>query len=276
MDGTHIALLLTTGLLAGFVAGLIGVGGGIIFTPVLFFYFRAVGYADALPELALGSSLLCTFIAALSSAWSQYRRGAVNGRVTVIVGVSSAVAVFLVVRFVTTQPWYSASLFAVLFSGVLLYVAARMVVSSGAPAEDGDAPSGRRTSRWMLAGTGSAAGAISAAVGVGGGIVLVPAYRNVLRLSMQRAVGTSSATIVLISLAGVLNYAAMGWGASDVPGAALGYVDAGSSLLLSVPAALSARWGVAAAHRTETRWLQRIFAVLAVAVAVRLLIDALG
>src|SRR5690554_2133995 len=105
MDPLGYLLLVAAGLAAGFIAGLIGVGGGIIFAPVLFFYYQAIGVDPAVvTQLTIGSSLLCTLIAALMSTWVQHRKGAIVPRVALQVGVFSAVAVILMTRFVTTQP----------------------------------------------------------------------------------------------------------------------------------------------------------------------------
>lgn len=266
----HVLLLLGAGLAAGFVGGLIGVGGGIIFAPVLFFYFQGIGVpAAALAPLTIGSSLCCTLVVALASAWFQHRKGAVRPRVAVMVGLSSAGAVWAMTHFVTTQPWYDARVFQIVFSGVLLVIVARML-TAGRP-EDGAGPE-RPVGAPVLAGIGTAAGAVASAVGVGGGVVLVPAYAHLLRLPMRVAVGTSSATIVLISLVGVATYALAGTAPTST---ALGYVDVGRALLLSVPAVATARLGVATAHRIDTRALRLSFAVLAVLVAVRLLLRAL-
>ncbi len=264
-------LLLGAGLAAGFVGGLIGVGGGIIFAPVLFFYFQGIGVPpEALAPLTIGSSLFCTFIVALASAWFQHRKGAVRPRVAVGVGLSSAGAVYLMTRYVTTQPWYDGDAFQLVFSVVLIGIVVRMLTGR-APAR---AAAGAEPALHgpALVGIGTAAGAVASAVGVGGGVVLVPAYAGLLRMPFQAAVGTSSATIVLISLVGVTTYALMG---EAVTPSALGYVDVGRALLLAVPAVFSARLGVSTAHRINTRALRMSFAVLALIVAVRLLLRAL-
>lgn len=270
-------ILLGAGCTAGFVAGLIGVGGGVIFTPVLLVYLQHTGIAAPLvPKLTIGSSLVCTLLAALASARHHRRRGVVVGRVARWVGPSSAAAVFLMTLLVTTQPWYDATAFQIVFGNVLLVVALRMIAM--AARRPGDAPmtadpSPERLPRLPLFGVGSAAGAVATAAGVGGGIVLVPAYHRLLRLPMHRAVGTSSATIAFISAAGIASYLVLGWHA-DVPATALGYVDA-RALLLALPALATARLGVRAAHRVPTRWLRLLFAALATFVALRMLYGAL-
>lgn len=275
MAWVQLLTLLGAGLAAGFVAGLVGVGGGIVFTPVLLVYFQQLGLSPVLvPKLTIGTSLLCTGVAAVASTRYQLRRGAVARRTARWVGASSALAVFLMTLLVTTRPWYDAAVFQIVFAAVLLIVALRMAVAPSAKsAAAGPAPLRVPQRGPALFGVGSVAGVVATAAGVGGGIVLVPAYARLLRMPIRRAVGTSSATIVLISLAGIASYAALGWHAEG-PATAVGYVDA-RGLLLAVPAVFTARLGVWAAHRIPTRPLQWAFAALAAFVALRLLYNAL-
>lgn len=276
MDPISLLILVGAGLAAGFIAGLIGVGGGIIFAPVLFFYYQGIGVSDAvIAPLTIGSSLLCTLVAAVVSAWAQYGRQSVDLKVALRVGAFSALAIFLMTRFITTQPWYDGTVFQVVFSLVLLLVVGRMMVRSE-PVTGTSAAQRQIAHSWpRLAATGSAAGAVAAAAGVGGGIVLVPAYHHALGLPMLTSTATSSATIVLISLVGIANYAWMGWN-EPVPESAIGYVDALRALLLAAPAVVTANLGVRAAHRINRRTLQLSFAAIAAVVAVRLLWDAIA
>lgn len=264
-------LLVGAGLLAGYVAGLVGVGGGIIFAPVLLFYYESIGIApEVIASLTIGTSLFCTLIASLSSTWSHHQRGAVDWQVMRLVGISSVVAIVLMTRFVTTQPWYTKEVFQVLFAVLILAVVTRMVRRSSS-----DEPTAIDWSWTKLGGIGTAAGVVSTAAGVGGGIVLVPAYHHLLHVPMHRAVGTSSATILIIASFGVLSYAWTGWTAT-VPATAIGYVDVGRALFLAIPAVFTARLGVWTAHRMDTRALRLGFAVLATVLAIRLLWRALG
>lgn len=94
MSPTLLALLVAAGALGGFIAGLVGVGGGIIFTPVLLFTFRGLGIEDPiLTPLTLGSGLLCTFAASASGAVAQARKGAIDWRTALTAGGVAAVAV---------------------------------------------------------------------------------------------------------------------------------------------------------------------------------------
>lgn len=270
-----VTLLICSGLAAGYVAGLVGLGGGIIFAPVLFFYFSGAGISPALvTPLTLGSSLLCTLIAGASSAWYHYREQAVLLRIAAPVGLISAVAILLVTHFVTTQAWYNQQAFQIAFSVILVAVVIRMLVTTldGIPQQEAGGYVTPRLS--VLAAAGGTAGSVAAAAGVGGGIVLVPMYNRFLKVGMRRAAGTSSATIVLISLAGVLTYAVMGW-QNGTPPTALGYVDA-RALLLALPAIITVRAGVWTAHHVNRKWLQWSFAAIALVVAARMVWGALG
>ncbi len=273
MSVEHLALLLFFGALAGFVAGLVGVGGGIIFAPVIFFYFESIGVSPlVITQLTIGSSLLCTLVTSLIATYHHEQKGAVDRRVAVTTGFFSALAVLAMTVFVTTKPWYNADVFQLAFAAILTLVAVRMFFAKQA---DRPAVAERRGSPLSYFGIGSLAGVISPAVGVGGGIVLVPSFSRLLGLPIHRAVGSSSAAIVLISGCGMLTYMLKGWGNELVPSTALGFVDVGRAALLVLPAIFTARAGVTLAHRVDRIALQRGFAVLALVVAIRLVVRAL-
>lgn len=286
--GIDVFILLVAGLAGGFVGGLVGVGGGLIFAPVLFFYFQAIGVSpEILTPLTIGTSLFCTLIVALSSTRTQFQKRAVSVSLAGKVGSASAVAVVLMTVFVTTQSWYDSTAFQMVFGILLLIVAIQMSlpVPSGASkkAESGAANvnvPGKETGKGSTTPTraimaGSAAGVVASAAGVGGGILLVPVYHRLFRMPIHRAVGTSSATIVLISFAGVLSYAFSDWDLR-VSAISLGYVDVARALILSVPAAITARVGARTAHRINTVKLRRSFAVVAILVSLRLLMRSFG
>ena len=268
-----LLLLLVAGAVGGFVAGLVGVGGGVIFGPVLFFTYQAAGIEDpVLTPLTLGTSLLCTFAASASGTLGQLQAGAVDRRTALVVGGLAAIAVVLTGRFVATQPWYDKEAFQTVLGAVLVVVVVRMLTKK----RERDTLSTERARRrpGRLVATGGAAGALSALAGVGGGVVLVPALNGFVRLPLKVAAGTSTAAITLITAVGVATYVALGWTA-PVPNGALGYVDWRGALALAVPAVVTARVGVTTAHRVDVRVVRYSFAAFAAVVAGRLLWNAL-
>ncbi len=264
-----VVWLLLAGAAGGFLAGLLGVGGGVIFAPVLLAVFTAMGVPAAqVPPLVVGTSLLCTMLTAVSSAFAHYRHDAVNVRTATLVGLGSAVSVYLTKAFVTTQPWYTPELFALVFGCVLAVVAFRMVWASPSHAQHRPPP----PPAVKLGAIGLASGAVASSAGVGGGIILVPLFDKLLHMPMRRASGTSSATIVITALAGALTYALAA--APESGRWVVGYVDLQSGLALAVPALIMARVGVHVAHHLDTRYLRWAFAALAFFISLRLIIGA--
>jgi len=200
-------------------------------------------------------------------------------------GAASAIAAVLMTFFVTTTSWYSAFVFKLVFASLLIVVALQMfwgsasksskTVSNIVSSKDDSSDASILVGSLGFIATGAAAGVVSTAAGVGGGIVMVPVYHRLFKMPMIRSVGTSSATIVLVSAAGVLGYAYTGWGLDLAPLSA-GYIDVGRAFLLSVPAAFTARLGVQTAHRFNQALLRRSFAIVAILVAIRLLMPVLG
>ncbi len=277
MSLVQIGILVVAGLVGGFLAGLIGIGGGVIFAPVLFIYLQAIGVSpEYVTPFTLGSSLFCTLLASLSSTYFHVKRKAVIWQLALLTGLFSALSVSLTTRFITTQPWYDREVFQAVFSLILILVSVRMFMRQ-APQDEGVHVEDLRFHPAIVAFTGVVAGMIAAAAGVGGGVIMVPAFNRFLRVPVRHAVATSSATIIFISLAGVLTYMWRGWHLAhgqSLP--AIGFVDVGHALLLAVPAILMARYGVQTAHRIRAEWLRRSFALVALLIAVRLLYRALA
>lgn len=275
MSLSIVALMIAAGALGGFVAGLIGIGGGVIFGPVLLFTFAGLGITDpVLAPLTLGSSLLCTFAASASGAVVQHQKGGIDPKTALASGAAATVTVVLMTLFVTTEPWYSRRVFQIVLGSVLVVVVARMLLKKS-PRDQGLDARGARRSAPALIGTGAAAGVLSSAAGVGGGVILVPAFNSLIKLPLRMAAGTSTAAIVLITGAGVVIYALLGLG-QPVPEGALGYVHVPYALALSAPAVFTARLGVSTAHRVNVKWVRWAFALVAAIAAYKLLSDALA
>lgn len=276
MEWMHAVVLVAAGLGTGLLVGLVGVGGGIIFAPILLYYFQSVGAApDVVSTATVATSLFCVVFAATSSAWHQHRRGSADIRTALWTGTASAVGVWFAATFITTQPWFNTRAFQIVFSAILIVAIVRMLrpsqVARANPGDEGSA----NVPIAAMAGVGLVSGGLSAVAGVGGGTVLVPAYHNLFRFPIRLATGTSSATIVLTSVFGVATYVASGWGVMLPSPLSLGYVDVASGLMLAVPAFLTSRAGVVMAHRVKRRTLALAFSAVASIVVIKLLYDAI-
>lgn len=265
--------LVAAGAVAGLLVG-IGVGGGIVYAPVLLVALNAAGVPDGVrTPLVAGTSLLCVLLASLSGALAQWRRGDVDLRLAARVGLFAAVPVVLTTRFVATQPWYSERAFSAVLGVVLAATVVRLVRQRESPEGEPVRPPRPTPARLAAAGVGT--GILSALAGVGGGVVLVPVLHGLVRLPFKAATATSTAAIVLVALAGVGSYVATGWGAA-VPAGAVGYVYLPLALALALPAMVTARVGVALARRLPVRTVRLVFAAFAGVVALRLLWGAVA
>ncbi len=260
--------LLGAGMVAGIIAGLLGVGGGIVVVPVLFHLFTALGIDEAVRmKLAVGTSLATIVATAWSSTAAHYRKGTVDrdflkryGPV-IIVGVlaGSAIASFAKGPALT-----------LIFATVALVVA--LQISFGSPHWTlGE----RMPDGWRKIAIGGTIGALSAMMGIGGGTMTVPVM-TMYGAPAHRAVGTAAATGFMIGVPGTLGFMAGGFGAAGLPPLSLGYVSLVGLLLIAPASVLAAPFGARLAHKMDTKLLKRIFAVFLGFTSIRMFWGVLG
>jgi uncharacterized membrane protein YfcA len=123
-----------------------------------------------------------------------------------------------------------------------------------------------------LLGTGFLVGILSALAGVGGGVLSIPVMHSMLKFPLKKALGTSSATIVITALAAGVGYVIRGWSNTLVPAGSLGYVDWLTALPLIAGSIPLAAFGAHVANKTKVTRLKQIFAIFLLAVAMKLLL----
>jgi uncharacterized membrane protein YfcA len=262
------ALLLATGLVAGTVGGLLGVGGGIVIVPVLFHVFREQGVAaDVVMHLAVGTSLGTIVLTALRSVQSHRSRGAVDEALLrslmlpVLAGVllGSALARGADGRVLSG-----------VFGAVALGVSLHMAFGrEGWRLRDG-MPGG-----LPRAAIGAAIGFVSVLMGLGGGTLGVPIL-SLLGVPIHRAVGTAAGLGLLIGIPGAVAFAANGWGAPGRPPLSLGYVNLIGLAAITPATWLTAPLGARLAHALPRVWLRRAFALFLAITAIQMLRELRG
>lgn len=247
-----LAGYLLLGCFAGGVAGLLGVGGGLIIVPTLVGLYSLQGFpAEHTMQLAVGTSLATIVFTALSSSWAHHRHGAVEWPVVLQLSLGIFAGGWLGG---VLAVWMGGMLLAALFGLFELLVAAQMVF--------GRHPAAHRTSpgagRNAVAGT--VIGAVSALLGIGGGTLTVPwlVWHNV---DMRRAVATAATCGLPIALVGTLGFVVVGWKQPGLPTGTTGYVYWPAVGLVSVTSIASAPWGASLAHRLAQHHLKRVFAL---------------
>jgi uncharacterized membrane protein YfcA len=262
------AALLASGAIAGLLAGLFGIGGGGILVPILYELFRGSGIREtACMQLAVGTSLAIIVPTAFRSFRAHYLRGAVDMRLVRSLGpavAAGAGAGILVAQFA------SGSALKAIFAASSLAMAAKLLAGRD---------------RWLLgtempgnpadALVGFAIGAISALIGIGGG-VYVSAYMTLYRRPIHQAVATSSAFGPIIAIPAVAGYIWAGRVAEGLPPGSLGYVSLLGAALVAPASVLAAPIGVRIAHSISRRKLEVAFAVTLTAFGGRLIYTVLG
>lgn len=253
------------GAFAGVLAGLMGVGGGMVIVPILTTLLQQQGIDAAQSlHLALGTSMATILVTSISSLYAHHRRQGVLwplvGRLApgVIVGalIGTHIAVSLPVRVLTT-----------LFAAMVFIFAIQMLISVQ-PKSGRELPG---VAGIVLIGTGI--GAVSSLVAIGGGAITVP-FLSWCNVRIQNAIGTSAAVGFPVALGGTLGYVINGWHVSALPANTLGFVYVPAWFWMVLASVFSARIGATLAHRLPALTVKRIFAAILIAIAINLLISS--
>jgi uncharacterized membrane protein YfcA len=255
--------LLATGLVAGVLAGLLGVGGGIVIVPVLFHLFTLLDIDPAVRmHLAVGTSLASIIPTSLMSTQAHRRRGSLDPQL--IRRLLPGVIVGIVIGAVMSRYLRGPALSAV-FGVVALLVAVQMAFKREGSAWADGLPGPRGTAT-----IGGIIGCLSILMGIGGGTLGVPTLAN-LRVPMHTAVGTGALLGTVISIPGALALIVNGLDVQGLPPLSLGYVNL-LGVALIVPATMvSTRWGAALAHSINAKRLRQVFAAFLGLTAARML-----
>ena len=258
----EIALMyLAVGLIAGVLAGLLGVGGGLVIVPMLIFCFVKQGIQpDLIMHLALGTSLASIIFTSVSSFMSHHRRGAVDWTIVKRIVPGILIGTFLG-TFVASR---LSTGFLKGFFCVFLYAVATQMLLNKKPKASRELPG----SGGMF-GVGSAIGVASALVGIGGGSLSVP-FMLWCNVAAHRAIGTSAAIGFPIAVAGALGYVVNNLHAHGLPAYSVGYVYLPALLFIVCFSVMTAPLGAKLAHALPVDKLKRIFAFFLYAVATKM------
>ena len=264
-DTWLVAELLLLGATGGLLAGMLGVGGGMILVPFTAALLQARGFPSALVlKVAVATSLAMICLTSLSSLRAHHRRGAVSWPLTLALSPGIVLGSVLGAQVASALPVRALTL---VFAGFVALMATRTLRSG---ARLGDRPLPRRP---VQAAVGAAIGFAAALVGAGGAFLSVP-FMTAHGVPMHRAVGTSAALGLPVALAGTLGYAWAGWSVEGLPAGTLGYVYVPALIALSAVSVPAAPLGAALAHRLDVKQLRRAFAVLLYGIAAMMLLRA--
>ncbi|MBZ2167181.1 MULTISPECIES: sulfite exporter TauE/SafE family protein [Marinobacter] len=255
---------LALGALAGTLAGLFGIGGGLIIVPVLIFSFGIQGVSpEVAAHLAVGTSLATIVFTSISSVRSHHSRGAVRWDVFRPMAVGIVIGAILGAW---TASLLSGPVLEMVIGVFVILVAIKMLLGAE-PKPGRDVPGNAG-----LATAGGGIGWASAIFGIGGGTLTVP-FLNWCNVRMQSAVGTSAACGLPIAVAGALSNIGTGWNNAALPEYSLGFIYLPAMLGIIATSVLFAKVGASLAHRLDAMLLKRIFAVFLLLVGLRFLLS---
>ncbi len=261
----YILLYLAAGSVAGFLAGLLGVGGGVVIIPILMFIFAAQHFpADHMIHIAIGTSLASIMFTSVSSLRAHHTHGAVNWsivrRITPGILIGTLAGTFLAAKL-------PAGLLKGFFIVFMFYVATQLLLNIK-PKPTRQLPG----TGGMLA-TGGFIGLISSFVGIGGGAMSVP-FMTWSNVKMHNAIGTSAAIGFPIAVAGTVGYLLNGLSINDLPDGCIGFIHLPSLAGLVVASVFLAPIGAKAAHKLPVETLKKIFAAFLYVIGTKLLFSS--
>lgn len=257
---------LGVGAVAGILAGLLGIGGGLIIVPMLVFCLTRQDIPqEFIMHIALGTSMASIIFTSVSSFWAHHRRGAVRWMVVRRIVPGILLGTFLGTCVAARMSTDFLKGFFVIF---LYYVAIQMLINKKPK------PSREVPGQAGMFGVGNVIGVVSSLVGIGGGTLSVP-FMMWCNIAVHEAIGTSAAIGFPIAIAGTVGYIVNGYQVLGLPEYSLGYVYLPALVGIACASVVTAPLGVYLAHSLPVDRLKRVFAVLLLAVGTRMLVSLL-
>ena len=268
LDNTYrfvidLFLYLILGTFSGILAGLFGIGGGIIVIPAFFYIFSTLGVNDQiLAHMVLGTSLGVIVFSSIASTFSHHSRDGVKWRLIKIIAPS-----------ICLGSAFGGITAAALSSSTLQWLVAIFLVISAIQMIF-EFPPPRKNPRTSLVGpiiAGSGIGWLSGIFGIGGGIFSVTYFYH-RGLQMKQAIGSSAACGIPIAIAGSISYMLVGNGNINLPNQSFGFVYLPAACIVGLASAFTAPVGAKIAHRMKQRKLRIGFAVIVMFMGINLLV----
>lgn len=263
MNFELLSLLLLLGSVVGFMAGLLGIGGGLIVVPALLFLLPIAGIAPELSmHLALATSLATIIVTSGSSALNHLKLGNVDMFVVKWLMPGVIVGGFLgsiVAELIPTQ--YLPKVFGVIvfFLAIQMFLSIKATTSRCMP------------NAWVTMLCGGGIGVVSSLAGIGGGSLSVP-FLNRHGVEMRKAVGSSSVCGCVIAISGMIGFILHGYQVENLPQYSLGYVYLPALVAIASTSILTTRIGARYASQLPTVVLKKIFSIFLMCIAVTMLL----
>tara|TARA_B100001013_G_scaffold343709_1_gene272016 strand:+ start:1184 stop:2023 length:840 start_codon:yes stop_codon:yes gene_type:complete len=259
----ELFLYLLLGTFSGILAGLFGIGGGIIIIPSLFYIFKLLDFPEEyLSQMVIATSLGVIVFSSLSSTYSHHIRKGVIWSIIKIIAPSICLGSALGA---ITASYIPSSTLKGLVALFLIAVSIQMAFQFPPPNQK---PITNYAGPIIV---GSGIGWLSGIFGIGGGIFSVPYFHH-RGLQMTESIGSSAACGIPIAISGSISYMMVGQSLTNLPEYSLGYVYLPGAIIVGLASVITARVGVRAAHRIKQRKLRIGFSLLVMIMGLNLLL----
>lgn len=261
-------IYLLTGGVVGFLAGLLGIGGGLLVVPILAAIFTSLSFpADRILHIALGTTTAIITLTAISSLRAHHKHGAVNW--PIVQYITPGIIVGALIGS-TLAGQLSSRVLSVIFI-LFIYLAATQMWFNFKPGASYTLPG-----KMGLFTAGGVIGMLSSLVAIGGGLLTVP-FLTACQVRMHHAIGTAAAVGFPVALASSSGYAINGLlQTQSLPDYSLGYIYLPALVMVAITSVITAPWGARSAHILPAATLRKIFAGLLYLLGIKLLLDFQG
>lgn len=247
--------LIVIGCLIGFMAGLLGIGGGAIIVPVIYYIAEQQGVPTALiMKMALGTSFSIIIMSTASSAWSHNKRGTILWKQIPYLGLGSALGVVLGSIIVNLL---SNTFLQIIFCIFLSYTIISMLMPKKSKTTEHSDPN---LPMYIFLLLGMLIGFLASFIGIAGGAISVPLLVYI-GYEMRKAIATSAMIGVILSTFGALSAIVNGWNAEGLPAYSLGYVYLPAFISIAIMSILTAPLGVKLSYKLPVARIRQIFAL---------------
>lgn len=258
---TFLVVCLILGAIIGFLAGLFGIGGGLIIVPMLVYLLPMVGVPDPLlMSTALGTSFATIVVTSFSSAHRHHQLGNIVWSAVKVLVPTVMITTFICGLFISKLDKAIASK---VFSCLVIYLAIKMLLSI----KPNTITKPLTTLSSVIGGV--LIGIASCAAGIGGGGFIVP-FLNSRGIEMKKAIGSSAFCGTLLGLSGMLSFMLSGWNIPNMPEYSVGYVYLPAVVGITLTSFFTSKIGATATTKVPVSTLKRYFACLLILIAINM------
>lgn len=270
LDAVDYIIIFILGAGGGFLSGFLGVGGGIIYVPILSYYLGKMGMnSDLLVKGILANSLFTIIFSGSFSSYKQYKSGNFYPKQIIQTAIPGIVSVLVTTWLIRNGDWYSVRVFNYVFAFMLLTIALRMFFA-GRHHHHGD-----EASQLQYGLTGLLTGVVTAMSGLGGGVVMTPVFTDLFHQSIKKASSISNGVIPLFAIV-VGMYNLTGQPEQYVHEWQVGYIVFPVVIPMVLSAMLFAPLGVKTSHSVSHTFIRIFFAVFVSLVFIKTLFVIIG